>query len=149
MSSIIRWRSGVAASDRFIQQAVMQVLQADWDRTFSEASFGFRPGRSAHQAVARAQALIASGHGFVVDIELEKFFDRVNHDILMGLVAKRVTSPSTAAPWQRRCCGRLCAALKELFRRGTILIGRTGSVPVIAFGGPYKAAGAYSPWRAV
>jgi RNA-directed DNA polymerase len=77
--------------DRFIQQAVMQVLQADWDPTFSEASFGFRPGRSAHQAVARAQELIASGHGTVVDIDLEKFFDRVNHDILMGLVAKRVT----------------------------------------------------------
>jgi len=77
--------------DRFIQQAVMQVLQADWDRTFSEASFGFRPGRSAHQAVERAQALIASGHNVVVDIDLEKFFDRVNHDILMGLVAKRVT----------------------------------------------------------
>jgi RNA-directed DNA polymerase len=77
--------------DRFIQQAVMQLLQADWDRTFSEASFGFRPGRSAHQAVERAQAYIASGHGWVVDIDLEKFFDRVNHDILMGLVAKRVS----------------------------------------------------------
>jgi RNA-directed DNA polymerase len=77
--------------DRFIQQAVMQVLQSDWDRTFSEASFGFRPGRSAHQAVARAQELIASGHGFVVDIDLEKFFDRVNHDILMGIIAKRVS----------------------------------------------------------
>jgi RNA-directed DNA polymerase len=77
--------------DRFIQQAVLQVLQADWDPTFSEASFGFRPGRSAHQAVARAQMLIASGHGTVVDIDLEKFFDRVNHDILMGLVAKRVS----------------------------------------------------------
>jgi RNA-directed DNA polymerase len=76
--------------DRFIQQAVMQVLQAEWDGTFSETSFGFRPGRSAHQAVERAQAYIASGHGFVVDIDLEKFFDRVNHDILMGLVAKRV-----------------------------------------------------------
>jgi RNA-directed DNA polymerase len=77
--------------DRFIQQAVMQVLQADWDRTFSEMSFGFRPGRSAHQAVERAQAYVASGHNVVVDIDLEKFFDRVNHDILMGLVAKRVT----------------------------------------------------------
>ena len=77
--------------DRFIQQAVMQVLQADWDRTFSEASFGFRPRRSAHQAVARAQEYIASGHDWVVDFDLEKFFDRVNHDILMGLVAKRVT----------------------------------------------------------
>jgi RNA-directed DNA polymerase len=76
--------------DRFIQQAMMQVLQADWDGTFSEASFGFRPGRSAHQAVERAQVHIASGHAFVVDIDLEKFFDRVNHDILMGLIAKRV-----------------------------------------------------------
>jgi RNA-directed DNA polymerase len=77
--------------DRFVQQAVMQMLQADWDRTFSEASFGFRPRRSAHQAVARAQEYIASGHDWVVDFDLEKFFDRVNDDILMGLVAKRVT----------------------------------------------------------
>jgi len=76
--------------DRFIQQAVMQALQADWDGTFSETSFGFRPKHSAHQAVERAQAYIASGHAVVVDIDLEKFFDRVNHDILMGLVAKRV-----------------------------------------------------------
>lgn len=77
--------------DRFIQQAVLQRLQADWDPTFSEASFGFRPERSAHQAVARAQEYIAAGYGWVVDIDLEKFFDRVNHDILMGLVAKRVS----------------------------------------------------------
>src|SRR5271169_2372534 len=76
--------------DRFIQQAAMQVLQADWDPTFSETSFGFRPKRSAHQAVERAQAYIASGYAVVVDIDLEKFFDRVNHDILMGLIAKRV-----------------------------------------------------------
>ncbi len=77
--------------DRFIQQAIMQVLQADWDPTFSETSYGFRPERSAHQAVARAQEMIASGYAVVVDLDLEKFFDRVNHDILMGLVAKRVT----------------------------------------------------------
>ena len=76
--------------DRFIQQAVLQPLQAALDPSFSEASFGFRPGRSAHQAVARAQEYIAAGYGWVVDIDLEKFFDRVNHDILMGLVAKRV-----------------------------------------------------------
>jgi len=76
--------------DRLIQQAVMQVLQVEWDGTFSETSFGFRPGRSAHQAVERAQAHIASGHAVVVDTDLEKFFDRVNHDILMGLIAKRV-----------------------------------------------------------
>jgi len=76
--------------DRFIQQAVMQVLQASWDRRFSAHSYSFRPGRSAHQAVAQAQAYIGQGYGYVVDIDLEKFFDRVNHDILMGLVAKRV-----------------------------------------------------------
>lgn len=76
--------------DRLIQQAAMQVLQADWDPTFSETSFGFRPKRSAHQAVERAQAYIASGYAVVVDIDLEKFFDRVSHDVLMGLIAKRV-----------------------------------------------------------
>ncbi len=76
--------------DRFIQQAVMQVLQGDWDGSFSDASYGFRPGRSAHQAVERAQEHIGAGFAIVVDLDLEKFFDRVNHDILMGLVAKRV-----------------------------------------------------------
>ena len=75
--------------DRFIQQAVMQVLQKRWDPTFSEHSYGFRPGRSQHQAVARAQGYIAEGNRIVVDLDLEKFFDRVNHDILMGRVAKR------------------------------------------------------------
>src|SRR5438093_3877731 len=65
--------------DRFIQQAVMQVLQADWDRTFSAHSYGFRPQRSAHQAVARAQELIASGHDVVVDIDLEKFLDTASY----------------------------------------------------------------------
>jgi RNA-directed DNA polymerase len=77
--------------DRLIQQAVMQVLQKRWDRTFSEHSYGFRPSRSAHQAVAQAQQYVAEGYGWVVDLDLEKFFDRVNHDKLMGQVAKRVT----------------------------------------------------------
>src|SRR5437868_4971139 len=76
--------------DRFIQQAAMQVLQEQWDRTFSESSYGFRPGRSAHQAVEQAQRYIAAGYGWVVDLDLEKFFDRVNHDKLMGQIAKRV-----------------------------------------------------------
>jgi RNA-directed DNA polymerase len=76
--------------DRFIQQAVLQVLQRRWDRTFSESSYGFRPNRSAHQAVAKAQEYLAEGNCWVVDIDLEKFFDRVNHDKLMGQVAKRV-----------------------------------------------------------
>src|SRR5512133_2097873 len=76
--------------DRFIQQAVLQVLQRQWDRTFSDHSYGFRPGRSAHQAVAQAQQYIAEGHGWCVDLDLEKFFDRVNHDKLMGQIAKRI-----------------------------------------------------------
>jgi RNA-directed DNA polymerase len=76
--------------DRFVQQAVMQVLQKRWDRTFSNSSYGFRPGRSAHQAVAQAQQYIAAGYGWVVDLDLEKFFDRVNHDKLMGQIAKRI-----------------------------------------------------------
>src|SRR5579864_4837361 len=75
--------------DRFIQQAVMQVLQRRWDRTFSDHSYGFRPGRSARQAVAQAQQYIVEGHGWCVDLDLEKFFDRVNHDKLMGQIAKR------------------------------------------------------------
>src|SRR6266496_34713 len=76
--------------DRFIQQAVMQVLQRKWDPTFSDSSYGFRAGRSTHQAVARAQQYIREGYGWVVDLDLEKFFDRVNHDRLMGAIAKRV-----------------------------------------------------------
>ena len=68
------------ALDRFIQQAVLQVLQARWDQSFSEHSYGFRPGRSAHQAVAQAQCYIAEGYSYVVDLDLERFFDRVNHD---------------------------------------------------------------------
>jgi RNA-directed DNA polymerase len=77
--------------DRFIQQAVMQVLQSRWDGTFSEHSHGFRPQRSAHQAVAKAQQYIACGHCWVVDLDLEKFFDRVNHDRLMAAMVRRVS----------------------------------------------------------
>jgi RNA-directed DNA polymerase len=77
--------------DRLIQQAILQVLQGRWDPTFSEHSYGFRPGRSAHQAVAQAQSYVAEGYELVVDIDLEKFFDRVNHDILMDRVAKRIS----------------------------------------------------------
>src|SRR3954470_9018833 len=76
--------------DRFVQHAVMQVLQKQGDGTFSDSSYGFRPGRSTHQAVAQAQQHIAAGYGWVVDLDLEKFFDRVNHDKLMGQIAKRV-----------------------------------------------------------
>jgi RNA-directed DNA polymerase len=77
--------------DRVIQQAVLQRLQPLWDPTFSEHSNGFRPGRSAHQAVAQAQAYVTHGHRIVVDLDLAKFFDRVNHDRLMTAVAARVS----------------------------------------------------------
>jgi RNA-directed DNA polymerase len=76
--------------DRFVQQAVLQVLQKRWDPTFSEHSHGFRPGRSAKSAVREAQQYIAEGHSWVVDLDLEKFFDRVNHDRLLAAVAERV-----------------------------------------------------------
>ena len=77
--------------DRFIQQALLQVLQQDWDGTFSESSYGFRPKRSAHQAIKRSQRYLKEGYGWVVDMDLEKFFDRVNHDKLMSEVRKRVS----------------------------------------------------------
>ena len=76
--------------DRMIQQALLQVLQPIFDPTFSDDSYGFRPGRSAHQAVLRAREHTAAGHRWVVDMDLEKFFDRVNHDVLMSRVARRV-----------------------------------------------------------
>jgi len=77
-------------TDRLIQQALLQVLQPILDPTFSQHSYGFRPGRSAHQAVHAAQAYVQSGRRVVVDVDLEKFFDRVNHDILIDRVQKRI-----------------------------------------------------------
>lgn len=76
--------------DRFIQQAIAQVLSSIYDPTFSDHSYGFRPNRNAHEAVKKAKGYIAEGNRWVVDIDLEKFFDRVNHDKLMGLLAKRI-----------------------------------------------------------
>jgi len=76
--------------DRFVQQAILGILRPEWDPEFSEASFGFRPGRNAHQAVARAQRYVKEGYTWVVDMDVEKFFDRVNHDKLMSEVAKKV-----------------------------------------------------------
>lgn len=76
--------------DRFVQQAILQALQPRFDPTFSEHSYGFRPGRRAHDAVRAAQRYIQEGRRWVVDVDLEKFFDRVNHDVLMGRLAKRI-----------------------------------------------------------
>ena len=90
--------------DRLIQQAILQVLQEDWDPMFSDSSFGFRPGRNAHQAVGQAQEYLRDGYSWVVDIDLEKFFDRVNHDKLMSLVRERVGN--------RRVCRLIHAYLK-------------------------------------
>ena len=76
--------------DRFIQQCLLQALQPDFDPTFSEHSYGFRPGRSAHQAVRAAQGYIQSGRRWVADVDLAKFFDRVNHDVLMERLSRRI-----------------------------------------------------------
>jgi group II intron reverse transcriptase/maturase len=77
--------------DRFLQQAVLQVLQPRFDPTFSESSYGFRPRRRAHDAVGQAQRYVQSGRRWVVDVDLEKFFDRVNHDLLLGKLSQRIT----------------------------------------------------------
>jgi RNA-directed DNA polymerase len=76
--------------DRLIQQALHQVMQPLFDSGFSSSSYGFRPGKNAHQAVLKAQVYVAEGRAWVVDIDLEKFFDRVNHDMLMARVARKV-----------------------------------------------------------
>ena len=111
--------------DRFIQQAVLQVLQRRWDRTFSRHCYGFRPGRSAHHAVAQAQQYIAEGHGWCVDLDLEKFFDRVNHDKLMGRIAQRVDD------------ARLLKLLRAFLNAGVMENGLVGpSVEGTPQGGP-------------
>jgi len=100
-----------------IQQAVLQPL---WDPTLSAHSYGFRPGRSAHQAVAQAQAYLVEGYRFVVDIDLAKFFDRVNHDRLMARVAARI--PDRLLLWLIRSYltpGVLNNGLFEISREGT------------------------------
>jgi len=76
--------------DRLIQQAIAQILQQIWDPTFSDSSYGFRPGRSAHDAVLRAKSYLLSGYKHIVDMDLSKFFDRVNHDRLMSRLAAKI-----------------------------------------------------------
>ena len=106
--------------DRFIQQALLQVLQPEWDQSFSHSSFGFRPKRSAHQAVAQAQAYVREGYRFVVDMDLEKFFDNVNHDVLMHKVTQRVQDDRVIR-FIRRCLksGVMNAGTYEATATGT------------------------------
>jgi RNA-directed DNA polymerase len=106
--------------DRTIQQAVLQQLQPLWDPTFSEHSYGFRPGRSAHQAVRQAQTYTLAGYDYVVDIDLAKFFDRVNHDRLMAAVATRLTDRRVLRLIRSfLTAGVLCDGLIEASLEGT------------------------------
>jgi RNA-directed DNA polymerase len=106
--------------DRTIQQAVLQQLQPLWDPTFSEHSYGFRPGRSAHQAVRRAQNHVLAGFSYVVDFDLAKFFDRVNHDRLMAAVASRVADRRVLRLIRDfLTAGVLCDGLVEVSLEGT------------------------------
>lgn len=105
------------AVDRLIQQAILLVLSPEWDETFSEHSFGFRPFRSAHQAVSQAQSYLEEGHTWVVDLDLEKFFDRVNHDVLMSRVANRVKDK------------RLLKLIRAFLNSGVMIDGLTEATP--------------------
>ena len=112
--------------DRFIQQAVLQVLQPLFDPTFSEHSHGFRPGRRAHDAVREAQRYVQEGRRWVVDVDLEKFFDRVNHDVLMGRLAN--------VGWETSVCWGSSAATSRLaFWSDGVVVGRHEGTPQ---GGP-------------
>jgi len=104
--------------DRLLQQATAQVLQAIWDHTFSEFSYGFRPGRSQHMAIRKAQSYIKDGCRWVVDLDLEKFFDRVNHDRLMSRLGSRIRDKRVLkliGRFQRSgvMIGGLCEATEE------------------------------------
>jgi RNA-directed DNA polymerase len=91
--------------DRLLQQALHQILSPIFEIGFSESSYGFSPGRSAHQAVQKAKEYIAEGKRWIVDMDLEKFFDRVNHDILMSRIACKVnlTAPSYSIEYFGKC----------------------------------------------
>jgi RNA-directed DNA polymerase len=106
--------------DRFIQQAILQVFTPIYDPHFSENSYGFRPGRSCHQAVKAAQAHVHAGYRYVVDIDLEKFFDRVNHDVLMAHVARRVRDKRLLRLIRRYLnSGMMTDGIVEVRREGT------------------------------
>jgi RNA-directed DNA polymerase len=106
--------------DRLIQQAVLQVLDPIFDSGFSESSYGFRPGRSAHQAVLKAREYVSEGKRWVVDLDIEKFFDRVNHDVLMARVARKVKDKRMLRLIRRYLqAGIMAGGLVEPAREGT------------------------------
>ena len=113
------------ALDRFIQQALLQVLQPQFDPTFSQHSHGFRPGRRAHDAVCEAQKYIQEGRRWVVDVDLEKFFDHVNHDVLMGRLTKRIAD--------RRVLGLIRRYLEAGVMANGVVVARSEGTPQ---GGP-------------
>jgi hypothetical protein len=108
--------------ERMIQQMILNVLQPKFDPTFSEHSYGFRPGRSAHEAVSAARQYIQEGRRWVVDVDLEKFFDRVNHDILMSRLAKRIEDKRMLGLIRRYLEAGLDEIDQELEKRGHPLV---------------------------
>jgi len=126
------------ALDRFIQQAIRQVLQPRWDPTFSEHSYGFRPGRRAHDAVRAAQRYLQEGRRWVVDVDLEKFFDRVNHDVLRGKLARRLSD--------RRLLGLIRRYLEAGILAPGVVVERPEGTPRTA-GAAVAPAGECAPRR--
>ncbi len=114
-----------SALDRLIQQAILQVLQPRFDPTFSEHSYGFRPGRRAHDAICAAQGYIQEGRRWVVDVDLERFFDRVNHDVMMGRLANRIAD--------KRMLGLIRRYLEAGIMAGGVVVERHEGTPQ---GGP-------------
>jgi retron-type reverse transcriptase len=149
--------------DRMIQQAVLQVLQPIFDPTFSEHSYGFRPGRRAHDAVCAAQRYIQSGRRWVVDVDLEKFFDRVNHDVLMGKLANvlldevdkelekrghtfaRYADDCNVYVQSRRAGERVMQALRRLYARLRLRVNESKSAVARPWGRKFLG---YSFWVA-
>jgi len=113
-------------TDRLIQQALHQVLSPIFEPTFSASSYGFRPGRSAHQAVKAAQRYVAEGRRVVADLDLEKFFDRVNHDLLMGKLAQKISDRRVLQLIRRYLeAGMMAEGLVSRRREGSRKAGRS------------------------